>query len=151
MRLLIAVIFISLLLAGESKRGWVVRRRRCALSQWTEWSGCLGCSGAMEGEDQEDIITGGDEKTEGGEKEGTGGVDEEKTKGGADLKETGGGVDKENGGGEQRQEPTETSKQPIRTCYLGHVTGIQPIRNQYFLIRYSPDRFITSLSRNSGS
>eukprot|EP00116_Pleurobrachia_bachei_P005557 sb/3465819/ len=31
--------------------------------------------------------------------------------------------------------PTETSKQPIRTRYLGHVTGYQPIRDQYFLIR----------------
>eukprot|EP00116_Pleurobrachia_bachei_P003282 sb/3463544/ len=27
------------------------------------------------------------------------------------------------------------SKQPIRTCYLGHVTVYQPIRDQYFLIR----------------
>eukprot|EP00116_Pleurobrachia_bachei_P013513 sb/3473775/ len=35
-------------------------------------------------------------------------------------------------------EPTETSKQPIRTCYLGHVTGYQPIRDQYFLIRSVP-------------
>eukprot|EP00116_Pleurobrachia_bachei_P011238 sb/3471500/ len=33
------------------------------------------------------------------------------------------------------QEPTETNKQPIRTRYLGHVTGYQPIRDQYFLIR----------------
>eukprot|EP00116_Pleurobrachia_bachei_P009933 sb/3470195/ len=33
---------------------------------------------------------------------------------------------------------TETSKQPIRTCYLGHVTGNQPIRDQYFLIRSVP-------------
>ena len=32
------------------------------------------------------------------------------------------------------QEPTESSKQPIRTRYLGHVTGYQPIRGQYFLI-----------------
>eukprot|EP00116_Pleurobrachia_bachei_P007557 sb/3467819/ len=32
-------------------------------------------------------------------------------------------------------EPTETSKQPIRTRYLDHVTGYQPIRDQYFLIR----------------
>eukprot|EP00116_Pleurobrachia_bachei_P002713 sb/3462975/ len=32
-------------------------------------------------------------------------------------------------------EPTEISKQPIRTCYLGHVIGYQPIRDQYFLIR----------------
>eukprot|EP00116_Pleurobrachia_bachei_P011626 sb/3471888/ len=38
------------------------------------------------------------------------------------------------------QEPTETSKQPIRPRYLGHVTGYQPIRDQYFLIRSSdPD------------
>eukprot|EP00116_Pleurobrachia_bachei_P016983 sb/3477245/ len=29
------------------------------------------------------------------------------------------------------QEPTEISKQPIRTRYLGHVTGYQPIRDQY--------------------
>eukprot|EP00116_Pleurobrachia_bachei_P016081 sb/3476343/ len=33
------------------------------------------------------------------------------------------------------QEPTETSKQPIRTSYLGHVTGYQPIMDLYFLIR----------------
>eukprot|EP00116_Pleurobrachia_bachei_P005031 sb/3465293/ len=33
------------------------------------------------------------------------------------------------------QEPTETSKQPIRARYLGHVTGYQPIRDQHFLIR----------------
>ena len=32
------------------------------------------------------------------------------------------------------QEPADTSKQPIRT-YLGHVTGYQPIRDQYFLVR----------------
>eukprot|EP00116_Pleurobrachia_bachei_P019047 sb/3479309/ len=25
-----------------------------------------------------------------------------------------------------------TSKQPIRTRYLGHVTGYQPVRDQYF-------------------
>eukprot|EP00116_Pleurobrachia_bachei_P017006 sb/3477268/ len=30
-------------------------------------------------------------------------------------------------------EPAETSKQPIRTRYLGHVTGYQQIRDQYFL------------------
>eukprot|EP00116_Pleurobrachia_bachei_P007672 sb/3467934/ len=35
----------------------------------------------------------------------------------------------------QNQEPTETSKQPIRNPSLGHVTGYQPIRDQYFLIR----------------
>eukprot|EP00116_Pleurobrachia_bachei_P006268 sb/3466530/ len=33
------------------------------------------------------------------------------------------------------QEPSDTSNQPIRTRYLGHVTGYQPIRDQYFLIR----------------
>eukprot|EP00116_Pleurobrachia_bachei_P006873 sb/3467135/ len=31
------------------------------------------------------------------------------------------------------QEPTDTSKQPIRTRQLGHLTGYQPIRDQYFL------------------
>eukprot|EP00116_Pleurobrachia_bachei_P005240 sb/3465502/ len=36
------------------------------------------------------------------------------------------------------QEPTETSKQLIRTRYLGHVTGYPPIRDQYFLIRSVP-------------
>eukprot|EP00116_Pleurobrachia_bachei_P016308 sb/3476570/ len=44
------------------------------------------------------------------------------------------------------QEPTDTSKQPIRTCYLGHVTGYHPIRDQYFLIRSVPaNRDPTSL------
>eukprot|EP00116_Pleurobrachia_bachei_P006039 sb/3466301/ len=37
-----------------------------------------------------------------------------------------------------REELTETSKQPIRTCYLGHVTGYQPISDHYFLIRLAP-------------
>eukprot|EP00116_Pleurobrachia_bachei_P015153 sb/3475415/ len=32
-----------------------------------------------------------------------------------------------------RFEPTNTSKQPIRTRYLGHMTGYQLIRDQYFL------------------
>eukprot|EP00116_Pleurobrachia_bachei_P009700 sb/3469962/ len=36
------------------------------------------------------------------------------------------------------QEPTEPSKQPIRARYLGHVTGYQPIRDQYLLIRSVP-------------
>eukprot|EP00116_Pleurobrachia_bachei_P013320 sb/3473582/ len=45
----------------------------------------------------------------------------------------------------QRLEPTETSKQPIRTRYLGHVTGYQPIRDQYFLIRSVPDPHSPSL------
>ena len=33
------------------------------------------------------------------------------------------------------QEPTGPSKLPIRARYLGHVTGFQPIRYQYFLVR----------------
>ena len=33
------------------------------------------------------------------------------------------------------QEPTGPSKQPIRTRYLGHATGYQPIREQYLVIR----------------
>eukprot|EP00116_Pleurobrachia_bachei_P019042 sb/3479304/ len=33
------------------------------------------------------------------------------------------------------------SKQPIRTRYLGHVTGHQPIRDQYLMIRSVPARF----------
>eukprot|EP00116_Pleurobrachia_bachei_P015113 sb/3475375/ len=32
------------------------------------------------------------------------------------------------------QEPTKTSKQPIRNRYLGHETGYQPIRDQYFVL-----------------
>ena len=43
------------------------------------------------------------------------------------------------------QQPTETSKQPIRACYLGHVSGYQPIRDQYFLVR-SFAEFHTSLT-----
>ena len=39
------------------------------------------------------------------------------------------------------QEPTEPSKQPIRTSYLVHVTGYQPIRDQYFIIRSIPATF----------
>eukprot|EP00116_Pleurobrachia_bachei_P014469 sb/3474731/ len=35
-------------------------------------------------------------------------------------------------------EPSETSKQPLTTRYLGHETGYQPIRDQYFLIRSFP-------------
>ena len=31
-----------------------------------------------------------------------------------------------------------TGKQPIRTRYFGHVTGYQPIRDQYSLIRSVP-------------
>eukprot|EP00116_Pleurobrachia_bachei_P007337 sb/3467599/ len=40
--------------------------------------------------------------------------------------------------------PTDTSKQPIRTRYLGHVTGYQPIRDQYFLIRSEKTIWVTS-------
>eukprot|EP00116_Pleurobrachia_bachei_P012567 sb/3472829/ len=36
------------------------------------------------------------------------------------------------------REPTDTRKQSIRSRYLGHVTGYQPIRDQYFLIRSVP-------------
>ena len=36
------------------------------------------------------------------------------------------------------QRPTESSKQPIRNRYLGHVTGYKPIRDQYFQIRSVP-------------
>eukprot|EP00116_Pleurobrachia_bachei_P005245 sb/3465507/ len=36
------------------------------------------------------------------------------------------------------QEPTETSKQPIRIHYLGLMTGYQPISDQSFLIRSVP-------------
>ena len=32
------------------------------------------------------------------------------------------------------QESTESSKQPIRTRYFGHVTSYQPISDQYFLL-----------------
>ena len=32
------------------------------------------------------------------------------------------------------QEPTDTNQQPFRTRYLVHVTGYQPIRDQYFLV-----------------
>ena len=41
--------------------------------------------------------------------------------------------------GELPQEPTDTSKTPIRTRYLDHVTGYQPIRDQYFQYRSVPD------------
>ena len=34
------------------------------------------------------------------------------------------------------QEPTGPSEQSIRTCYLGHVTGYQPIRD--FLVQTAP-------------
>ena len=33
------------------------------------------------------------------------------------------------------QQPTDISKQPIRTRYLGHVTAYQPIRDHYLLTR----------------
>ena len=34
-----------------------------------------------------------------------------------------------------KQQPTEPSKQPIRTRYLDHMPGYQPIRDHFFLIR----------------
>ena len=37
-------------------------------------------------------------------------------------------------------EQIESSKQPIRLRYLGHMTGHQPIRDQYFNIRSVPGR-----------
>eukprot|EP00116_Pleurobrachia_bachei_P014955 sb/3475217/ len=49
------------------------------------------------------------------------------------------------------QEPTHTSKQPIRTRYLGHVTGYQPIRDQYFLIRSVPEDMTYSVLQRSSS
>ena len=36
------------------------------------------------------------------------------------------------------QQPTDTSKQPFRTRYLGHVTRYQPIRDHYFPVRSVP-------------
>eukprot|EP00116_Pleurobrachia_bachei_P017881 sb/3478143/ len=51
------------------------------------------------------------------------------------------------GGHVIQQEPTETSKQPIRTRYLGHVTAYQPIRDQYFLIRSVPDNGHAQLTK----
>ena len=38
------------------------------------------------------------------------------------------------------QQPSEPNKQPIRTCYLGHVTGYQPIRDQYFQYWLVPEK-----------
>ena len=38
------------------------------------------------------------------------------------------------GTGDRTLETTELSKQPIKTRYLGHVTGCQPIKGQYLLI-----------------
>eukprot|EP00116_Pleurobrachia_bachei_P004367 sb/3464629/ len=37
----------------------------------------------------------------------------------------------------------DNTKEPIRTLYLGHVTGYQPIRDQYFLIRSIPGHIIS--------
>eukprot|EP00116_Pleurobrachia_bachei_P002930 sb/3463192/ len=42
-----------------------------------------------------------------------------------------------------------TSKQPIRTRYLGHVTGYQPISDQYFLIRSSAAKKLKGKSTTS--
>eukprot|EP00116_Pleurobrachia_bachei_P008014 sb/3468276/ len=48
------------------------------------------------------------------------------------------------------QEPTETSKQPISARYLGQVTGHQPIRDQYFLIRSESLNSLNTEERNYG-
>ena len=40
------------------------------------------------------------------------------------------------------QQLNRPSKLPIRTRYLGHVTGYQPIRDQHFLIRSVPDNHL---------
>eukprot|EP00116_Pleurobrachia_bachei_P016425 sb/3476687/ len=47
------------------------------------------------------------------------------------------------------QEPTDTSEKTIRTRYLGHVTGYEPIRDQHFLIRSIPgvDREIATWNK----
>ena len=47
----------------------------------------------------------------------------------------------------QDQETIGFSKQPIRTRYLGHVTGYQPIREQYFLVVVYP---LFNLGREHG-
>ena len=39
---------------------------------------------------------------------------------------------------EERGNLCDTSKQPIRNLYLCHVTGYQPIEDQYFLILSVP-------------
>ena len=49
------------------------------------------------------------------------------------------------------QQPTGPSKQRIRTPDLGHVTGFQPIRDQYFLVQSVPAYYIIySFSESSG-
>ena len=48
------------------------------------------------------------------------------------------------------QETTEFRKQPIRTRYLGNVTGYQPIRDQYFLIRSVPAKTHKKANNVSG-
>eukprot|EP00116_Pleurobrachia_bachei_P003542 sb/3463804/ len=42
-------------------------------------------------------------------------------------------------------------KQPIRTLYLGHVTGYQPIRDQYFLIRSVTSSLIMEPNQRTNS
>ena len=49
------------------------------------------------------------------------------------------GTDEDNCGECQCQEPTGSSKQLIGARYLGHVTGYEPIRDQYLLIRSDPE------------
>ena len=40
-----------------------------------------------------------------------------------------------------QQQSQGQSKQPIRTPHLVHVTGYQPIRDQYFLVRSVPEYY----------
>eukprot|EP00116_Pleurobrachia_bachei_P004297 sb/3464559/ len=47
------------------------------------------------------------------------------------------------------QEPTETSKQPVRTCYLGHVNGYQPMRDQYRVGEIGAAGVPTTTDRNN--
>eukprot|EP00116_Pleurobrachia_bachei_P000586 sb/3460848/ len=49
----------------------------------------------------------------------------------------------------RKQEPTDTSKQPIETRYLGQVTGYQPIRDQYFLIWSVPGQGVSEFGEGT--
>ena len=43
----------------------------------------------------------------------------------------------------------EKLQQPIRTRYLRHVTGYQPVRDQYFLVRSVPVLYLTAAVNTS--
>eukprot|EP00116_Pleurobrachia_bachei_P014571 sb/3474833/ len=47
-----------------------------------------------------------------------------------------------------REQIVNTSKQPIRTRYLGHVTGYQPIRDQYYLVDHILEIRVAGLTNN---